>query len=319
MSTQYKPDVLIFASELSGILGTTSFSTPADIMEKMYSRYKHLFIDETYTEPEELEPYVPAEKKKMIEVEKKHPVIMKKIEKITENYVAKENVEDAIEKHTKVVEIKKAEKARSTDEVVKRLIDSNIERIEKQIVAEKTKLPLIEDNIAKMEDRLIEEAKELPVVEKKVIVSKVNCNMGIQQEKIQVKKEKIKLNNAVFMRHVMGKLTRTHNYGVGGRVDGWKNGRLVEIKNRRYKYMFPEYENVQLHAYMKLCNQRSCTLIQYHGSDRLETLIHFDDKYWSDIENSVRNFMMDFYLIMIDKTERSKFLSDPTSYVRPFY
>ena len=72
---------------------------------------------------------------------------------------------------------------------------------------------------------------------------------------------------------------------IGGRVDGLREDRVVEVKCRRNRFFsfLPLYENVQIHAYMVLTGHAMCDVVQKYGhSVRTETH-HFDDIFWNGV------------------------------------
>eukprot|EP00941_MAST-03F_sp_MAST-3F-sp1_P002100 g2100.t1 len=74
---------------------------------------------------------------------------------------------------------------------------------------------------------------------------------------------------------------------IGGRVDGFQNGKLVEIKNRvrRIPDKLPVYDLVQIHCYMSILELNSCEVVQRLRSDHAtmdRQYIDFDDGFWND-------------------------------------
>jgi hypothetical protein len=77
--------------------------------------------------------------------------------------------------------------------------------------------------------------------------------------------------------------TQANPCWLGGRVDGVCGDRVVEVKCRRNRFFrfLPEYEKVQIHAYMHLTGKRQCELVQkYNGQIRSE-VHHFDPEFWA--------------------------------------
>lgn len=78
-------------------------------------------------------------------------------------------------------------------------------------------------------------------------------------------------------------------WGVGGKVDGFRNGKLIEIKNRVNRLFdpLPEYELIQLQIYMFLLDLQDATLCQVLSSDgkkmKKETEVIRDPLYWQQV------------------------------------
>lgn len=67
-----------------------------------------------------------------------------------------------------------------------------------------------------------------------------------------------------------------------GRVDAWDEHTIVEVKNRTKRFMCPDYDVLQLQAYMFLCNKSKGILLErLHGKNR-ETPFEFNKSYWNE-------------------------------------
>ena len=67
-----------------------------------------------------------------------------------------------------------------------------------------------------------------------------------------------------------------------GRIDARDDNTIVEVKNRTRRFMCPEYDILQLQAYMYLCDKTSGILLErLHGENR-ETPFEFNDSYWNE-------------------------------------
>jgi hypothetical protein len=121
--------------------------------------------------------------------------------------------------------------------------------------------------------------------------SRVNKAFGANNENAFIKdfefktNVKVKDNNTKFFKKEFGLTNRTKIPCVlGGRIDGFVNGRLIEVKNRvsRVFNAIPDYENVQFQCYLQLVDLQSGDLLQRVKSDpnnttELATTIHRDD------------------------------------------
>lgn len=68
-----------------------------------------------------------------------------------------------------------------------------------------------------------------------------------------------------------------------GRVDARDDSTIVEVKNRTRRFMCPEYDVLQLQAYMYLCDKSNGILLErLHGENR-ETPFVFNESYWNNV------------------------------------
>jgi hypothetical protein len=81
---------------------------------------------------------------------------------------------------------------------------------------------------------------------------------------------------------------------VGGRHDGTLDGELVEIKTRQNRFLgTPDYELVQLHAYMHIYGKSSATLVESFNGDIREHKVPFDTDLWGRVISSTAAFLED--------------------------
>ena len=128
--------------------------------------------------------------------------------------------------------------------------------------------------LGKRERKLHDTVDAIPGINKEVaseakqrITSRINCVYGAKREGVVVREHNIKDNNAK-MYYIYGGEVEDEGvhktWGIVGRVDGFQNNRLVEIKHRRYKLFthVPPYERVQLEVYMRMTDMKRAVLIQ---------------------------------------------------------
>ena len=80
-----------------------------------------------------------------------------------------------------------------------------------------------------------------------------------------VSTSKVSDNNAKWYYRKIGTTSRSNlQWGVGGRIDGFADGKLVEIKNRvrRIPDRLPEYDMVQIQTYMHILKLPECVVLQ---------------------------------------------------------
>ena len=167
-------------------------------------------------------------------------------------------------------------------------------------------VPLGKDEIDKMQQELSElqanrksTAAKLLSHEKEWSDFKVAKSELIRQKQTAFGREKedvliqsgsigsITSNNAELYTAVLG--SEPIQWGICGRIDGFRNGELVEIKHRKSHIYnpLPIYDVIQVHCYMQILGLEKATLIQSlalgDGTFQTdETTILRDDTYWHE-------------------------------------
>ena len=67
-----------------------------------------------------------------------------------------------------------------------------------------------------------------------------------------------------------------------GRVDARDEKTIVEVKNRTRRFMCPDYDVIQLQAYMFLCEKNNGILLERLSGDNRETPFEFNESYWNE-------------------------------------
>lgn len=109
-------------------------------------------------------------------------------------------------------------------------------------------------------------------------------------------------------------------YKIGGRIDGTVNSgdkgkRLIEIKNRKNRFMtpVPAYDVLQMQCYMFLLGKTECDLIERLNDGRSKTTtIPFDQTLWTKTLVQVRQFMRLFVAIYETEEWQDRLLSKAT-------
>jgi DNA polymerase III epsilon subunit-like protein len=119
---------------------------------------------------------------------------------------------------------------------------------------------------------------------KRIVTSRLASSFGVVQEERVIQHHGITQNNArpYHLRVcTRGGLT----YGLVGRIDGFVDGQLVEVKNRT-KRLFRkvrDYEQVQLEVYMRMVDVHSATLLERLTDDVVHEQKHHvarNDELW---------------------------------------
>jgi hypothetical protein len=98
---------------------------------------------------------------------------------------------------------------------------------------------------------------------KRIVTSRLAKSFGVVQEERVIQHHGITQNNARPY-HLRVCTLGGLRYGLVGRIDGFVDGQLVEVKNRtkRLFHKVRDYEQVQLEVYMRMVDVHSATLLE---------------------------------------------------------
>jgi hypothetical protein len=88
---------------------------------------------------------------------------------------------------------------------------------------------------------------------------------------------------------------------VGGKIDGIRDGRLIEIKNRKMKFMspLPEYDIIQLHCYMFMLKRTEGDLIEHLPNEKQKiTVVKWNKTLWSTVYQNLIHFARVFHQLI---------------------
>ena len=147
---------------------------------------------------------------------------------------------------------------------------------------------------------------------KKDIISMKQTSFGKQKEDSLIASKALGLisdNNTKYYQKVLGTTPSGLVWGIGGRIDGFRDGELIEIKNRKSHIYnpLPQYDIIQLQCYMQILDLQKATLIQSLATENNtyqthETVVLRDDVYW-------KNVLLPELTVFV--CAMSKFVSDP--------
>lgn len=140
----------------------------------------------------------------------------------------------------------------------------------------------------------------------------VNCNRGIDNENRAINMYqdqqgvRVVESNQVFYKQPLGSLG---GHQLGGRVDGFamdasgtSKDRVVEVKNRRNRFfaILPDYEYVQVQAYMFLTKLTKCDVVQCRDNLIRITSYNFSPNDWEEIAKAAGEFAEEVKLLLDD-------------------
>tara|TARA_B100000963_G_C22585719_1_gene652996 strand:+ start:837 stop:1715 length:879 start_codon:yes stop_codon:yes gene_type:complete len=268
--------IFLNASEISAMIGKNKFKQPSEVIFRIWQKY---FYDDFNNTVKNLD-------KKSIKV----------IPKETDT----ESVKRII-KETKI-DVKK--------ELKDCLKSENINDMHKKKQEIIKKLPT---NISK------EQKNEF----KKSLENMTNTNFGTRNENsIFIKYKEKTGNNAILTNEFYKRKIYEYAYDGNniewyllGKVDGLilneeneSENRIIEIKNRMYRYFYQlrEYEKIQTYSYMYILNHRKAHLVEALKNKDCDINIidiEFDDEYWEYMYSCIEDFIKYFMNVFINSNE----------------
>ena len=99
-------------------------------------------------------------------------------------------------------------------------------------------------------------------------------------------------NSQMYERELYCDINRKYNIIIRGKIDGMNDGYVVETKNRtkRLFNMIPDYEKVQLNAYMFMTGKEKALHIECYNDDQNSVEYEFDKLFWDDCCDKIIDF-----------------------------
>ena len=103
-------------------------------------------------------------------------------------------------------------------------------------------------------------------------------------------------NSQMYEKELYCDPERKFNIILRGKIDGMNDEYVVETKNRtkRLFNMIPDYEKVQLNAYMFMTGKEKALHIECYNEDQNSVEYDFDKLFWEDCCEKVINFTNDY-------------------------
>lgn len=140
------------------------------------------------------------------------------------------------------------------------------------------------------------------------IKQNVLCKYGQICEQEVVKKHCVRDSNKLYKKYI-------GDIKLYGRIDGFKDGRLVEIKNRRKFCRSNVYttDQIQTHCYMYLLDKLECDLLERtpDGEERV-TRIFWNSIMWEYIVSKLNEVLRMFQLLIYNPKFIDQMLKDGT-------
>ena len=172
--------------------------------------------------------------------------------------------------------------------------------IKKQVLAKSLNENITEDQSKNKVDEVI---KAMPTLSKclegsvkqDLRMKRGNVKEDKNLDKTQVKRN-IKIDNRntkMYEKELYKNDDKNYKVVLKGKVDGMNEEYVVETKNRtkRLFNMIPDYEKVQLNAYMFMTGKEKALHIECYNDDSNEVEYDFDKLFWDDCSNKIMEFV----------------------------
>lgn len=152
---------------------------------------------------------------------------------------------------------------------------------------------------------------------KKELISQKQTQFGKQKEDTLISSHAlgaISENNSKYYKKLIS--SQPFEWGIGGKIDGLRDGELIEIKNRKSHIYdpLPVYDVIQLQCYIQILDLSKATLIQSLATENntfvtKETVLQRDNTYWNEtIIPKLTEFVHAFYVFVNDPLQQDRFL-----------
>jgi len=174
--------------------------------------------------------------------------------------------------------------------------------IKKQVLSKSLNKNITEDQSKK---RMNDVIKSMPTLNKyleKDIKQDLRMERGNIKENKNLDKTQIKCNikidnrnSQIYEEQLYIDPDRRYQIIIRGKCDGMNDEYVVETKNRTRKLfnMIPDYEKVQLNAYMFLVEKEKALHIECYNEDQNSIEYDFDKVFWDECLNKVIQFTDD--------------------------
>lgn len=234
--------------------------------------------------------------KKNKEVEKAYDQMTKEVSQTTNNQEVTQKKNEFIEKMKDILVKKVDQKIQSTKDTFEQdmmyAANEKDEKIIRKWYDEEMTL------LKKEREQALEEVKAL----EKVGNSKFNTNFGTRRETSigktyeEVTGMSVEKPTKKYLWEVVPEQAI-----VVGKFDGFADdGTLVEIKQRTRRLFgeVREYENVQVHVYMKMAEVETAQLVEKYEDKLMVHDIQYDDDFMCEIESELENVVKNYLMIM---------------------
>ena len=91
-------------------------------------------------------------------------------------------------------------------------------------------------------------------------------------------------------------------WSVCGKVDAETEDTVIEVKNRKNRFMCPEYDYIQLQTYLFIRNKSKGVLLERLKGENKESCFDFDEELWEEVTIDLAEFVTE----LLDAMAKSK-------------
>lgn len=296
--------ICVYGNELAAAVGKNPYKQPVDVLLGLWKRY------EFGRSMKAAQQRVAVSQKKQVKtLGQRETVIQEAISECQELSSLLSQFEEKLGTEPLPEIIKAAEKQ------VKKVLAQERKLCKKDATRKQTALGTLtgvnQDSLIQITDQEL----------LKHIQSKLSQSYGNQREPQSIKNlARVKNNNDKFYCSVMGEFKlpwgEVHKYSVGGRIDGLLDNRLIEVKNRKTRFLvpLPVYDLVQVHCYMYLLKKSECDFVENLGDGQeKKTLVLFDEVLWQEVKTELKRFTVIFATLLFKQTWQDRLLQCSTA------
>jgi len=220
---------------------------------------------------------------------------------LSDVYVPKSNVEEHLLKldKKKLAEVKKELKLPETatvkeiernikNQVIKQSLDKNIKEN-----ASREKVDKVLKTCPTLKKCLSAGIKQDLQMRRGNVKENSNLNVTQKKDKIVIKDRNSKMYNKILYESPDGK----YKINIKGKVDGMTEGGIVETKNRSRRLFnrIPDYELVQLEAYMFLTGLDKAIHVECYNDEQISTEYTHNPEFWDTCVEDIINYVSDLF------------------------
>jgi len=303
--------VLVFCSQVSAAIGKNKYKKPWEVLLEMWQRvnpdsYEDAMVRNGAISSDD------AVREVILETGIQLPSKTHTLQEVHQNLA---HVEERIDQH--VVRLNQTRKEK--EQRIQVLRDNGAD--EALVKQSEDDVRVIDLSLAKCE------------IARKETTSQVKTQFGQHQEEKVVSEKSmgtIVSNNDKFYKLELGEVGELCNdgnedededagqrpikWGIGGRIDGFRKGVLVEIKNRVNRLFdpLPEYDIIQIQCYMQILNTDCAIVIQKLGDKTKETYVRRDRYQWeNEILPGLTKFIQGLFKVLNNTDIQDALLSTP--------
>lgn len=317
------PSIYIYSSELAACIGLNPYKKKWEAFFQVFARLEGgSLLRAAHCRAQQLGHDILSDDFKIQQVQQAHPNFQQACQQLQN-----ENIENSEQLRQTVDNFQFTAKAEERDlrTQTKQLKDQvQQKRVESETILDPTVHMQHQDQIRALDEQISQREQELEYLKlaSKHIVSQKQTQFGKDRETVCVNQNLVGCitdNNSAFHSKILG--TQPRSWGIGGRIDGYRNGVLIEIKHRKTRLYdpLPRYDWVQVQAYMQILNADRVIVIQClvnedGHTERKETEVLRNQTFWdTEVMPELQQFVSALDLFCRDTLSQDRWLQTPDS------